>query len=103
MFSEMMRMRPACARKPEAAMASVLMKSMSALLFLAQRHFDEAEAARVDGGRRLVVHLVGGDLHHLFFEIDRVAGRLDLVARFDFAKAGARAGKSGKMAALGAR
>jgi hypothetical protein len=29
MFSEMMRMRPACARKPEAAMLMDLMKSRS--------------------------------------------------------------------------
>ncbi len=29
MFSEMMRMRPACARRPEAAMAMVLRKSTS--------------------------------------------------------------------------
>ena len=40
----------------------------------------QAEAARVERGRRLVVHLVGGDLHHLVFEADRVAGRADLVA-----------------------
>ena len=31
MFSEMMRIRPACARKPEAAIVSVLMKSTVAL------------------------------------------------------------------------
>src|SRR4051812_5351266 len=103
MFSEMMRMRPACARSPEAAIARVLMKSMSALLLLAQRDFDQAEAACVDGGRRLIVHLVASDLHHLFFEIDGVAGRLDLVAGLDLAEPRAGAGKSGEMAALGAR
>ena len=41
----------------------------------ADRGLDQAEAARVERGRRLVVHLVGGDLHHLVFEIDGVAGR----------------------------
>jgi hypothetical protein len=38
MFSEMMRMRPACARRPEAAIAIDLRKSMSfSLAFSASR------------------------------------------------------------------
>src|SRR3954463_13798210 len=69
MFSEMTRMRPAWARRPEAAIAIDFRKSI-VLSFqcasaLAERGFDQAETARVDGRRRLVVHGVGGDLHHL--------------------------------------
>jgi hypothetical protein len=32
-----------------------------------------AKAARVKRGHRPVIHLVGGNLHHFLFEIDRVA------------------------------
>src|SRR6202043_2397039 len=87
MFSEMMRMRPACARNPEAAIAIDLRKSTPALLLAARRPrstlaeggLDEAEPAAVKRRDHLVVHLVGGDLHHLVFETDRVAGRAHLI------------------------
>src|SRR5437773_8342833 len=81
MFSEMMRMRPACARSPDAAMAIDFRKSTAVLLAcccalaLANRRLDEAEAAGVERGRLLVIHLVAGDLDHLVLEIDGVAGR----------------------------
>ena len=79
-FSEMIRIRPAWARRPDAAMVSVLRKSKvvsqpcGARLALAERRLDEIEAARVERGCCLKIHLVGGDLHHLLFEIDGVAG-----------------------------
>src|SRR5580700_11635660 len=87
MFSEITRMRPACARRPEAAMAIDLRKSTPALLRSrraprsgrAERGLDEAEATAVERRHHLVVHLVGRDLDHLVLEVDRVAGRADLV------------------------
>src|SRR6185312_4051103 len=90
MFSEMMRMRPACARKPEAAIDSVLTKSIVVLrrpyvrLALAKRGLDEIEAACVEGRRRLEIHLVGGNFHHFFLEVHRIAGR----AHFEGARIG---------------
>ena len=87
MFSAITRMRPACARRPDAAIAIDLRKSTAALLAglnlrtvsdqpsaLADRGLEEAEAALIERGRGLIVHLVGGDLDHLVFEVDRVAG-----------------------------
>src|SRR5437016_1867890 len=78
MFSEMMRMRPACARKPEAAIVSVLIKSTvpSSRLSrsaLAERSLDEIEATRVERRRCLEIHLVGRNLHHLFLEVHGIA------------------------------
>ena len=83
MFSEMIRMRPACARNPDAAIEIDFKKSMgpspdAADVFQvapAERRLDQAEAARVERGRGLIVHLVGGDLEHLVFEAHGVAGR----------------------------
>jgi len=60
-----MRMRPACARNPDAGIAIDLRKSTPALLIpstLAERGLYEAEAAAVERRDRLVVHLVGRDL-----------------------------------------
>src|SRR5712691_5625804 len=85
MFSEITRMRPAWARSPEAAMAIERKKSMAPLpplpaplRALAERGLDQAESAAVEGGRRLEVHLVGGDLEHLVLEAHRVARRAHL-------------------------
>src|SRR5262249_39315019 len=86
MFSEVTRMRPAWARSPDAAMAIDFTKSMDYLRAVvvgaaaasglaADRGFDQPEAAGVELGRGLVVHLVGGNLDHLVLEVDRVAGR----------------------------
>src|ERR1700752_852370 len=85
MFSEIRRMRPACARRPDVAMLIDLAKSLASLdmvrsLYprasaLADRGLDEAKAAAVERGHRRIVHLVGGDLQHLVLEIDGVAGR----------------------------
>ena len=41
---------------------------------------DQRQAARVERGHRVVVHLVGRHLHHLVFEVDRVAAGPHLVA-----------------------
>src|SRR5262245_64418826 len=84
MFSEIRRMRPACARRPDVAMLIDLAKSLASLDMLcslhprasalADRGLDEAKTAAVERGRRRIVHLVGGDLQHLVLEIDGVAG-----------------------------
>src|SRR5262249_10431649 len=90
MFSEITRMRPAWARSPDAAMAIDFTKSMDYLRAVvvgaaaasglaADRGFDQPEAAGVELVRGLVVHLVGGNLDHLVLEVDRVAGRTDLI------------------------
>src|SRR5579864_2435063 len=61
MFSEMMRMRPAWARRPLAAIAMVLRKSTSVSFdqslrspALAEREFQQAEAAGVERGDGLI-------------------------------------------------
>src|SRR5438876_636524 len=80
MFSEMTRIRPAWARRPDAAMPIDFRKSISASPLrrhssaLADRRLDQAEALRIERRPRLVVHLVGGDLHHLVFHAHRIAG-----------------------------
>jgi len=62
-------------------MVSVLRKSKftsqpcGARLALVERRLEEIEATRLVRGCCLEIHLVGGDLHHLFFEIDGIAGR----------------------------
>src|SRR3954463_14002234 len=81
-FSEITRIRPACARRPEVAMLIERAKSLpsSAMIrslqkpkikFMASALSDggleKSEAAAVERGRRRVVHLVGGHLHHLVF------------------------------------
>src|SRR5262245_8994761 len=107
MFSEMTRMRPTCARRPEAAMAIVLMKSICYLraardpLLVAERRLQEAEAARVELAGGLVVHLVRRDLHHLVLEVHRVARRTHLVL-IGIVGEIARAGEPGEMARIGA-
>src|SRR5438132_2416786 len=83
MFSEIRRMRPACARRPDVAMLIDLAKSLPSLDIVrslyprasafADRGLDEAKAAAVERGRRRIVHLVGGDLQHLVLEIDGIA------------------------------
>ena len=88
MFSEMMRMRPICARRPDAAMVSDLTKSMpqpraARMTFApasADRELDQRETVRVERRHRLVVHLVGRHFHHLVFVGHRVAARPDFVA-----------------------
>src|SRR4249920_2511565 len=82
-FSEITRMRPACARRPDVAMLIERAKSLpsSAMIrlpyasALSDGGFEQAEAAAVERSRRGVIHLVGRDLQHLVFQIDRIAGR----------------------------
>src|ERR1700710_1421578 len=87
MFSEITRIRPACARKPEAAMLIERTKpppssamSCSYASAFSDGGFQQSEAAAVERGRRRVIHLVGGDFQHLVFQIDGVAGGPRLVA-----------------------
>src|SRR4029077_9689257 len=97
MFSEITRIRPACARRPEVAipidrtksLESSAMMSLPCLcsgpdhaLALADRGLQQVQALRIERGHRGIIHLVGGDLEHLVFEIDGVAGRSGLEARF---------------------
>src|SRR5689334_21385209 len=89
MFSEITRIRPACARRPEAAMPIDLRKSMAILprvqtLALAHRGLQQAETARVERGCGLIIHLVLRNLEHLVVEADGIAGRARLGARFAF-------------------
>src|SRR5215472_2564968 len=83
MFSESTRMRPACARRPDAAMASDLTKSMAYLRSrrsgLVGGDLQQAEALAVELRRGLVVHLVLRDLEHLVLQVHRIAGRPHLV------------------------
>src|SRR5204863_5869 len=84
MFSEITRMRPACARRPDVAMLIERAKSLpsSAMIRLpyasafSDGGFEQPEAAAVERSRRGVIHLVGRNLQHLVFQIDRIAGRL---------------------------
>src|SRR3954470_8662437 len=97
MFSAMVRMRPACARKPDAAISIDLMKSISAAPYSCARAFrkvgaspfayrglHEAKTAGVERGRGLIVHLVTGDLEHLVFEIHRIAAGPDAALGAEF-------------------
>src|ERR1700686_564378 len=85
MFSEITRIRPACARRPEVAMPIERAKSFISLamicylhscprLALADRGLQEMQALAVERGHRRVVHLVGGNLEHFVFQIDGIAG-----------------------------
>src|SRR3954465_15430843 len=87
MFSEITRIRPACARRPEVAMLIERAKSLASSAMVgfpqgrnasafADGGFQQPEAAAVERGSGRVIHLVGGNFQHLVFEIDRVAGRL---------------------------
>src|SRR5260370_12789489 len=77
-------MRPAWARSPEVAMLIERAKSPPSLAMmlscpypastLADRGLQKMQALAVERGHRGVVHLVGGDLEHLVFEIDGIAG-----------------------------
>src|SRR5690348_6634563 len=76
MFSEMIRMRPAWARKPDAAMVSVLRKSTPSLLqttlarsAFTERSLEKIETACIERGGGLEIHLVGGHFHHFFFKV----------------------------------
>src|SRR5262249_12278266 len=51
---------------------------------LSKRGLDQIKAAGVERRRRLEIHLVGGDFHHLVFEIHGIAGR----AHFESARIG---------------
>src|SRR5882757_2565696 len=84
-FSEITRIRPACARRPEVAMPIERAKSLlsSAMcgflrlghaLALADRGLQKMQALAVERGGRRVVHLVGGHFQHLVLEVDGVAG-----------------------------
>src|SRR5262245_2834315 len=82
MFSERTRMRPDWARRPEAATAIVFRKSivphlssLACQLALAECALDQRKPARVERGRRLVVHGVRRHLEHLVLEANCVAGR----------------------------
>src|ERR1022692_877469 len=86
MFSEITRIRPACARRPEVAMpidraksfttsfAMISVPNFYRSLALADRGLQQMQALAVERGDGRVVHLVGRDLEHLVFEIDRIAG-----------------------------
>src|SRR5215471_10874929 len=92
MFSEMTLMRPAWARSPDVAIPIERPKSLVSLAMnvclhcypllgpfsrcsaLADRGLQKMQALAVERGGRRVIHLVGGNLHHLLFEADRVAG-----------------------------
>src|SRR5579871_4496518 len=90
MFSEITRMRPACARRPEVSIPIDRVKSLmssamivapySPALALADRSFQQMQALAVERGDRRIIHLVGGYLHHLFLETDAIAGGLGLEA-----------------------
>src|SRR5665213_718670 len=91
MFSEITRMRPAWARRPEVAMLIERAKSLMSLLLmicwpypcasaLADRGLQQMQALAVERGDRRIVHLVGAYLHHLLFETDGIAGRPRLEA-----------------------
>src|SRR3977135_1029224 len=103
-FSEITRIRPACARRPEVAILIDRAKSAPSfaiitfsnsylsLLFehdlfgkpvatfpdhalaLADRGLQKMQALAVERGHRRIVHLVGGDLEHLVLEVDGIAG-----------------------------
>src|ERR1700738_535205 len=77
-FSEITRIRPACARRPDVATLIERAKSdpsfamvSSPCLYpasaLADRGLQKMQALAVERGHRRVVHLVGGDLEHLVF------------------------------------
>src|SRR4029077_20886668 len=90
MFSEITRIRPACARRPDVAIPIDRTKSLESsammlllpdhALALADRGLEKVQALAVERGDRGVVHLVGRDLEHLVLEIDGVAGRARLEA-----------------------
>src|ERR1700710_1313720 len=79
-FSEITRIRPACARSPDVAMLiertksppSSAMMSFSYSSALSDGGFQQPEAAAVERSRGGIVHLVGGDLEHLVFQVDGV-------------------------------
>src|ERR1700676_3774570 len=86
MFSEITRIRPACARRPDVAMPierakSPLSSAMSGFpclghaLALADRGLQKMQALAVERGGRRIVHLVGGHFQHLVLEVDGVARR----------------------------
>src|ERR1700759_641535 len=79
MFSEITRIRPACARRPEVAIPIEREKSptSSAMVYLstlADRGLQQMQALAVERGHGRIIHLVAGDLHHLLFQAHRVAG-----------------------------
>src|ERR1700732_3043167 len=84
MFSEITRIRPAWARRPEVAMPIERAKSLASFAMtsfpsypastFADRGLQKMQAFAVERGHRRVVHLVGGDLEHLVFETDGIAG-----------------------------
>src|SRR2546429_9999240 len=92
MFSEITRIRPACARRPDVAIPIERTKSLESsamlsplpvadhALALSDRGLEKVQALAVERGHRGVIHLVGRDLEHLVLEIDGVAGRARLEA-----------------------
>src|SRR3954463_3065652 len=88
MFSEITRMRPAWARRPEVAIPIDRVKSLTSsamslspqCLALADGGLQQTEAAGVERRGRREIHLVGRHLQHLVLEIDGVAGGAGLVA-----------------------
>src|SRR6476660_4515990 len=93
-FSEITRIRPACARRPEVAMLIERAKSAPSFammpfsrfypacclnrissLTLADRGLQKMQALAVERGDGRIVHLVGRDLEHLVFQTDGIAGR----------------------------
>src|ERR1700759_3080399 len=87
MFSEITRMRPACARRPEVAIPIERVKSLtlsSAIVYspstLADRGLQQMQALAVERGHGRIIHLVGGGLHHLLFQPHRMACRPRLEA-----------------------
>src|SRR5205085_10900199 len=92
MFSEITRIRPACARSPDVAIPIERTKSLESsamlsplpvadhALALSDRGLEKVQALAVERGHRGVIHLVGRDLEHLVLEIDGVAGGARLEA-----------------------
>src|SRR5262249_22551941 len=72
---------PACAQPGRAAQTRRLrsisgspsVPSPNASSALTERGLDKTEAARVERGGRLVIHLVRGDLEHFVFEVHAIA------------------------------
>src|SRR4051812_30406000 len=94
MFSEITRIRPACARRPDVAMPIERAKSPVSFAMtsspqvslrrsaLADRGFQKMQALAVERGGGRVIHLVGGHFEHLLLKADRVAGRPGLESGF---------------------
>src|SRR5258706_16028924 len=66
--------------KSPPSLAMMLSSCLYPASALADRGFEKMQTLAVERGRRRVVHLVSGNLEHLVFEIDGIAGGPDLEA-----------------------